>query len=57
MPVLFSNIRWQWTPNPYLASIIGVFAAFLVTVAINAAAERIARWRGRVNNYARHGMG
>ena len=21
----FSNIHWHWTPNPYLASCIGVF--------------------------------
>lgn len=25
--VLFSNIHWHWTPNGYLASIIGIFAA------------------------------
>jgi asparagine N-glycosylation enzyme membrane subunit Stt3 len=32
--VLFSNIHWHWTPNGYLASIIGIFAAFLATVVL-----------------------
>lgn len=30
--VLFSNIRWQWTPNGYLAAILAGLAAYLVTV-------------------------
>jgi hypothetical protein len=33
--VAASNIRWQWTPNWYLASVLGVVAAFLVTVALS----------------------
>ena len=32
--VVGSNIHWQWTPNPYLASGIGVFLAWIVTTAI-----------------------
>ena len=32
--VVGSNIHWQWTPNPYLASGIGVFLAWIVTMAI-----------------------
>lgn len=30
--VLFSNVRWQWTPNGYLAAILAGLAAWLVTV-------------------------
>ena len=33
--VVASNIHWQWTPNPYLASLIGVGLALLVTVTAN----------------------
>ena len=37
--VMFSNIRWQWTPNGYLASLIGVAASFLATVVLIKAIE------------------
>jgi len=30
--VLFSNVRWQWTPNGYLAAIIAGVAVWLLTV-------------------------
>jgi hypothetical protein len=30
--VLFGNIYWKWTPNGYLASLIGMGAAFCATV-------------------------
>jgi hypothetical protein len=33
--VCASNIRWHWTPNGYLASMIGVGLAWLATVLIN----------------------
>lgn len=33
--VMASNIHWQWTPNGYLAGLIGVWAALLATVVIN----------------------
>jgi hypothetical protein len=33
--VMASNIHWQWTPNGYLASLIGVGAAFFVTMGAN----------------------
>jgi hypothetical protein len=33
--VIASNIHWQWTPNGYLASLIGVGAAFGVTQGVN----------------------
>lgn len=26
-----SNIHWQWTPNPYLAGLIGVLLAYGLT--------------------------
>lgn len=29
--VIASNIHWQWTPNPYLAAIIGVGFSFGAT--------------------------
>lgn len=33
--VVFSNIHWEWTPNPLLAGIIGWIAAFLATVVVD----------------------
>ena len=33
--VCASNIRWHWTPNGYLASMLGGIAALLATVAVN----------------------
>ncbi len=33
--VVGSNIHWHWTPNDYLASMLGIVAAFLVTVVIS----------------------
>ena len=33
--VLFGNIYWEWTPNGLLASLLGVAAAFLVTVTLS----------------------
>jgi hypothetical protein len=41
--VVGSNIQWQWTPNQYLASGIGVGLAFLATVIVNELRDR----RGR----------
>jgi len=29
--VVASNIHWQWTPNPYLAGLIGIGMALLVS--------------------------
>lgn len=29
--VMFSNIHWQWTPNGYVASLLGIGAAFCAT--------------------------
>lgn len=33
--VMASNIHWQWTPNPYLAGILGFVAALLCTVGLS----------------------
>lgn len=33
--VLFANIYWQWTPNGYLASLLGIGAAYLATVLLS----------------------
>ena len=34
--VVASNIHWQWTPNGYLASGLGILLAWLVTQALRA---------------------
>lgn len=41
--VLFSNIHWQWTPNNYLASALGIAAAWLVTVVVVKLADVLRR--------------
>lgn len=33
--VMASNIYWAWTPNGYLASLIGVGLAFAVTMTVS----------------------
>ena len=33
--VCASNIRWKWTPNPYLAGLTGVVLAYGVTVLLS----------------------
>jgi len=33
--VMASNIHWQWTPNPYLAGLIGAGLAFAVTAGVS----------------------
>jgi hypothetical protein len=43
--VVASNIRWHWTPNPYLASGLGILAALLLTVALNGLADLLRRKR------------
>jgi len=32
--VIGSNIEWGWTPNPHLAAAIGIFLAWVATMAI-----------------------
>jgi hypothetical protein len=41
--VIASNIHWQWTPNGYLAAIIGIGIAFAATAAVNWLADRFRR--------------
>jgi hypothetical protein len=38
--VIASNIYWQWTPNGYLAALIGIGIAFAVTSAVNWVVDR-----------------
>lgn len=33
--VMASNIAWQWTPNTYLAGVLGFIAALLATVGLS----------------------
>lgn len=33
--VVASNIHWEWTPNAYLASILGCLAAYLATLLVS----------------------
>lgn len=33
--VVASNIHWQWTPNAYLAMMLGGIAALLATVGLS----------------------
>ncbi|MEY9419472.1 hypothetical protein ABIF69_005914 [Bradyrhizobium japonicum] len=41
--VVASNIRWHWTPNPYLPSIAGVGLALVATLIFNDIATLRAR--------------
>lgn len=45
--VISSNIYWHWTPNGYLASLIGIGLAFGATVSINGVASLVLRLRGK----------
>jgi uncharacterized membrane protein len=33
--VMASNIAWQWTPNSYVAGVLGFIAALLATVGLS----------------------
>jgi hypothetical protein len=33
--VVASNIHWQWTPNGYVATALGVGVAYLATLGLN----------------------
>jgi hypothetical protein len=41
--VIASNIHWQWTPNGYLAALLGWIAALLVTVGLNGLGDLLRR--------------
>jgi hypothetical protein len=45
--VVSSNIHWNWTPNGYLASLIGIGAAFVATISINGATGLLRRLRSK----------
>jgi hypothetical protein len=47
--VVASNIHWHWTPNTYLASVLGFLLALLVTVDLSRLIEivRTGLSRGR----------
>jgi uncharacterized membrane protein YgaE (UPF0421/DUF939 family) len=32
--VVASNIHWQWTPNPVLPALLGIGAAFMLTLLV-----------------------
>ena len=36
-----SNIRWHWTPNGYVAPVLGFIAALLATVALSRLIEMV----------------
>lgn len=54
--VLFSNIHYQWTPNGYVASIVAVFAALLVS-AIPIMVADVARLGRRFSEWVRGSTG
>ncbi len=43
--VIASNIHWHWTPNTYLAAVIGVFAAITVSAFVVACVKLFCRLR------------
>ena len=42
--VMASNFHWQWTPNPYIAGLLAVVAAFAVTALLG----DLIRWARRL---------
>ena len=49
--VVVSNAQWEWTPNGYLAGLIGTALAFVVTVAVTRLADAL---RLRVRHVGAH---
>jgi hypothetical protein len=43
--VMASNIAWHWTPNTYLAGILGWIAALVLTGVINELSDLLGRRR------------
>jgi hypothetical protein len=43
--VMASNVHWHWTPNGYLAGLLGWIAALLVTVGLNGLGGLIGKLR------------
>ena len=52
--VLFSNVRWPWTPNAYLASIIAAAVTFCATWLAVWAGDAL-RWLRRIDVQPRGG--
>jgi hypothetical protein len=53
--VMCGNIYYEWTPNPYLAGILGVGAAYLATLALAGLGALFGRSRPKLrNNPASH---
>ena len=51
--VLFSNVHWQWTPNPLVAGLIGVGVAYLVTrlaLGVYSYLQRLVGWLTRLQH-------
>jgi len=41
--VVASNIHWQWTPNGYLAGLIGIVLAYGLTLLLSACLGKLGR--------------
>lgn len=52
--VLFSNIRWQWTPNGYLAALLAGLAAYCVTILPFQVFRTLSGWRLKLQSRLRH---
>lgn len=44
---MFSNIRWQWTPNGYLASLVAIGVTFAATCALLWVGNRLRQLKAR----------
>lgn len=44
--VMSANVYWELTPNGYLAALLGVAAAFLVTISIIKCRDLLTKVRG-----------
>jgi len=47
MAVVASNVRWQWTPNPALATLIAIGVAWYITWGLSAAIDLAVRLKGK----------
>jgi uncharacterized membrane protein len=45
--VLFANVYFEWTPNGYLASLLGIGAAYLATVILTRSGLVLKAWLRR----------
>jgi len=45
--VMMLNVYFKWTPNGYLAGLMGVAAALIVTLTLNKLLDLLARFRQR----------